>query len=221
MPHPLMSPPALACVVACAGCVAWLLLADRRGWAAGRALFKTGAAAAFVALAVVLDAPATAHGRTVLLALALGALGDVLLLSRREPAFLAGLGAFLLSHAAYALAFWRAGVDPAAAAMAGVPAAAVGVAVWRWLSPHLQGPMRPAVALYVAVILVMCAAATGRVAAGGPGLALAGALLFALSDLSVARDRFIAPGFVNRLWGWPTYFGAQLLLAATVAAGPA
>jgi hypothetical protein len=39
-----------------------------------------------------------------------------------------------------------------------------------------------------------------------------------LSDLSVARDRFVAPGFVNRAWGLPTYFAAQLLLAASVAA---
>ena len=216
MPHPLLTPSALACMAACLACVAGLLRADRAGSAWGRALCKTGAASAFVALAVVLDAPATAYGRTVLLALALGWLGDVLLLSRREAAFLAGLGAFLLSHAAYAAAFWGAGLDARAAALALLPALAVGVAVWRWLSPHLQGPMRPAVALYVAVILAMCAAATGHVAAGGPGLALAGALLFALSDLSVARDRFIAPGPLNRLWGWPTYFGAQLMLAATV-----
>ena len=33
----------------------------------------------------------------------------------------------------------------------------------------------------------------------------------------MARDRFVQQGYVNRLWGWPTYFAAQLVLAWTVA----
>ena len=44
----------------------------------------------------------------------------------------------------------------------------------------------------------------------------AGALLFYLSDLSVARDRFVAPGFANGLVGLPLYYAAQLVLASTV-----
>ena len=40
-----------------------------------------------------------------------------------------------------------------------------------------------------------------------------GAVLFYLSDIMVARDRFVAPGFANRLVGLPLYFGGQLLLA--------
>lgn len=44
-------------------------------------------------------------------------------------------------------------------------------------------------------------------------LLLAGAFLFFLSDLSVARERFVAPGFANKLWGLPFYYGGQLLLA--------
>jgi hypothetical protein len=44
-------------------------------------------------------------------------------------------------------------------------------------------------------------------------IALGGAIAFYLSDLSVARDRFVAPGFVNRLWGIPLYYFAQLLFA--------
>ena len=43
-----------------------------------------------------------------------------------------------------------------------------------------------------------------------------GALLFFASDLSVARDVFVHRTFVNRLWGLPLYYAAQLCLAATV-----
>jgi len=43
-----------------------------------------------------------------------------------------------------------------------------------------------------------------------------GALLFLLSDLAVARDRFVAPVFINRVWGLPMYFCGQLLFAFSV-----
>jgi YhhN family len=42
-------------------------------------------------------------------------------------------------------------------------------------------------------------------------------VLFAASDIAVARERFVQQGFLNQLWGWPTYFVAQLVLAWTVA----
>jgi hypothetical protein len=33
----------------------------------------------------------------------------------------------------------------------------------------------------------------------------------------VARDRFLRHEFLNRAWGLPLYYGAQLLLASTPA----
>ena len=47
---------------------------------------------------------------------------------------------------------------------------------------------------------------------------LTGALAFAISDLAVARERFVTPSFVNGAWGLPLYFAAQLTLAGTVTA---
>ena len=41
-----------------------------------------------------------------------------------------------------------------------------------------------------------------------------GAVLFYVSDLFVARERFVTPGFVNKALGLPLYYGGQLLLAA-------
>jgi len=37
--------------------------------------------------------------------------------------------------------------------------------------------------------------------------------LFYVSDLSVARDRFVARAFVNRARGLPAYYAAQVLMA--------
>jgi len=49
---------------------------------------------------------------------------------------------------------------------------------------------------------------------------LPGAVAFYASDLAVARHRFVTETFSNKLWGTPLYFGAQLLLAASVATTP-
>jgi hypothetical protein len=65
--------------------------------------------------------------------------------------------------------------------------------------------------------MVVCAA--GAVARGGDPAMLLGAGLFSVSDLAVARDRFVSPGFANAAWGLPLYYGAQLVLAGTLAAG--
>jgi uncharacterized membrane protein YhhN len=212
-------PAALSLTLACAACVGALLWADRAGSRIGRVLFKLGASSAFVAVALALGATGSGYGRWVLAALLLGWLGDAALLSRHPRAFLAGLGAFLLSHLCFAAAFLGGAVSGGAMAVAALGALALGGVVLRRLGPHVPAGFRWPVRAYVGVILAMCIAAAGHASASGRWAVLAGALLFATSDLAVARDRFVQPGFVNKLWGWPTYFGAQLLLAWSVA-GP-
>ena len=69
---------------------------------------------------------------------------------------------------------------------------------------------------YVAVISAMVASATGAFGAAGGAALLAGALGFFASDLAVARQRFVAKSFTNKLWGLPLYYASQLLLASTV-----
>lgn len=203
----------------CLVAVAALLVAERRAWSVARALAKTIASLAFVGVAVSLGATGSAYGRWVLLALALSVAGDVLLLSHRSAAFLAGLAAFLLAHLAFAAAFVVAGVDLGTAGLAAGIALVVGAAVLRWLWPHLRGPMRPAVGVYVLAILAMCSLAAGHAGASGHALVALAAVTFAASDLAVARDRFVQASFANRAWGLPAYYAAQLLLAAS-AGGP-
>jgi hypothetical protein len=45
---------------------------------------------------------------------------------------------------------------------------------------------------------------------------LIGAVAFYVSDLAVARQRFVRQQVLNRLWGLPLYYGAQLLLASSI-----
>lgn len=209
---------ATALTLSCLVLVAGLMAADHRDWPLGRVLCKVGASSSFVLLAWVLGAAGTRYGQLVLAALLLGWLGDVLLLSRQAAAFMAGLVAFLLSHLFFAAAFVVSGWALPAAALATVVAAGTGHAVLRWLLPHTPPGFRKPVWAYVLVILAMCACAAGHAWASGRPDVLIGALLFAASDVAVARDRFVRPGPANRRWGWPTYYVAQLMLAWSVAA---
>jgi uncharacterized membrane protein YhhN len=85
--------------------------------------------------------------------------------------------------------------------------------VLRWLYPHLTPAFRAPVLSYMLVITAMVALAVGTHSESSAPLLLAGAGLFALSDVSVARDQFVQRSFLNRAWGLPTYYLGQLLLA--------
>jgi uncharacterized membrane protein YhhN len=195
--------------------VAALLWAERRGSARGKWLAKPIASAGFVGVALASGALDGAFGRAVLCALVLSFAGDVLLISDEMRWFRAGLLTFLLGHVAFAVAFLLRGVDARVAAAAALVLVAMAVVVARWLLPHVEPAMRAPVMAYVVVITVMVTLAAGSSALGRPRL-LAAAAAFFVSDLSVARDRFVAPGFANRLWGLPLYYGAQLVFAASV-----
>jgi uncharacterized membrane protein YhhN len=200
-------------LVCAAGVVAFLVAEWRRS-SLGRWLAKPIASAGFVAVAWSRGAPASAYGRWVLAALVFSLLGDVLLIP--ESTFMAGLGAFLVGHLLFAGAFVARGVSCVVAATAATGAALAAVPVARWLLPHVKGGMRAPVVAYMTAISAMVSLAAGSFALRPAPLLLGGALAFYFSDLSVARDRFVQPGFVNRLWGIPLYYGAQLLFAWSV-----
>jgi uncharacterized membrane protein YhhN len=200
----------IACLVT-AVAVLGLLVGEYRKSQLRKWICKPIASAGFVAAALANNAHTTRYGQAVLAALLLSFLGDILLIPKSKKIFQAGILAFLLGHVAFCYAFVVHGVHTMS--FGGTIAVLVIVAalVGRWLLRHVTGGMRIPVLAYIAVITTMVACAAGtRVP-----LIFAGAFAFYLSDLSVARDRFVAPGFINRLWGLPLYYGAQLVLAAT------
>jgi uncharacterized membrane protein YhhN len=202
-----------------AACVAVLLFAEYRARDWLRWLAKPAASAAFVALALASGGLGSVYGQLILAGLVFCMLGDILLIAKGRRLFLAGMGAFALGHLAYACAFaiiW-AGFG-GLAVIAGVAIALAMGAALRWLWPHL-GAFRAPVAGYCLIIGVMTAMSftTASPAGGAPyWLAASGAIGFAASDIAVARDQFVKPAFINRLWGLPLYYAAQMMLAASV-----
>ncbi len=177
-------------------------------------IVKPLAAATFIATGFSAGGLETRFGSVLVLGLVLAAAGDVLLIPKDKRAFLGGLVSFLAGHIAYAFAFGIVGIHPLGTAAAGAGVVIAGAIVLRWLWPHVERPMRGPVLAYVLVISSMVALATGAALTSGNGLLLVGAVAFYLSDLAVARHRFVSQSFINRAWGLPVYFFAQMLLAS-------
>lgn len=205
-------------LAAMAALVAGLLVAEARHSAAAKWATKPFASAAFVALALVSGATGSAYGLAVLVALVFAAAGDVLLIPSDRRAFLVGIVSFLLGHAIFAAAFASAGASPKAVALAAAALALPAAVALRWVLPHAGPRFRVPVVAYVLVISLMLAMAVGAAASRAlPWWVAAAALAFYLSDLAVARNRFVAPAYANRLVGLPLYYGAQAALALSVA----
>jgi uncharacterized membrane protein YhhN len=220
-PHQIfMTLPQLLTASICLGSSIAAVVSERKGWRAGRGIFKTIASTAFVVLGLLCGAAETFYGHWLLAGLVLCWIGDVFLLSFRKDLFLIGTVAFLFAHFAFIAAFASLPLNwitfYSALALAGLFAAAI--LVWLW--PRLNGIFKVAIPLYVAAILTMTAMAIAASVASGPMLAAAGAIAFTASDVSVARDRFVVRDVTNYGWGLPLYFLAMILLAYSAVSKP-
>ncbi len=168
--------------------------------------------------------PAVGRAYAILVAAGLvcSAVGDVCLVWPER--FTAGLASFLLGHCCYLAAF-AGGADGAGMAIPwlggiGLAAAVLLAALW----PHL-GRVRGPVLFYVGVIAAMAWMAARRsLAPDAPRpsgeLARAGALVFMVSDGVLALDRFVHRFGAAHAVVMVTYYAAQTLIAASVAAFP-
>ena len=190
-------------------------------------LLKTLASLAFVCLGLLGAARAGgAYAWLTWIGLILGAAGDVLLQfmdcrpKDRESFFRAGLGAFLIGHVFYIVAFALLGrVTGWAVLLAAVLFAALFLLQFP-ARMDLKGQKVPVYA-YAAVISVMTAFAVLSFGAGARGALVGlGGILFLVSDAILALI-FFSPIREKALptWNLITYYAAQILLAISIAVG--
>ena len=207
-------------IVVCASAVACLLVAEWADSRIAKIAAQMSAASAFIAMALASGALESSYGEILLAGLALCWIGDACLLSSgQSTGFLAGIGAFLLGHLVYAIAFYQLGLDWTGLLVGGLVIGGLALITLRWLHPQVPEDFRIPVISYIGVISVMVIASIGAVAAGAPIILAIGAIVFGISDVFVARERFVSSGFINSALGLPAYFGAQLLLAYTARFG--
>ena len=147
-------------------------------------------------------------------------IGDVCLALPQKKAFMVGLVAFLVGHVLYTVGFsaltqiydWTSGWLFIIFCMSAL--------TFLWLRPHLKSMLVP-VLLYILVITVMVSGAWGvfwksSFQISGRIFILLGSLCFYVSDVFVARNKFIKEEYRNRLLGLPLYYTGQFLLAFSV-----
>lgn len=186
----------------------------------GRAALKAAPVLLLAVYAVI------AGGATwLVMALFLGALGDLCLAYDGERAFIAGLVSFLLSHLAYVALFWPMAepslilgeawrIGSAAALAILVPALIL--VLWR-----PAGPLAMPVAIYGLVIGAMGFTALSVADAA----VFLGAALFISSDTALAAEKFLVGAAAPlsrplRYFVWATYYSAQLVFTLAVAGLP-
>lgn len=213
-----MSMPVILAMMFTLAALGGLLLAHWRDRRVAVWIFKPLASIGFCVTAVCAGALERGlWGMLILAALILSLGGDILLIPHGKRTLLFGMFAFLGAHVCFAAAFVARGIDWRWSAAAALPVALLLLFIGRSLLPRVEASsgarMRAPVLIYMVVVSLMVVLAAGT---RGNWLLPVSAMAFYLSDVSVAIDRFVHRAFVNRLWGLPLYYGAQLLFALSL-----
>ena len=207
-------------LIIAAGLLIALLYAEKQNNWKKRLPVKTALSCLFILTAMVQPHPLPGYYGWMLLGFVFCLGGDVFLALPQKKMFLLGLVSFLTGHVFYVLAFLNFAGLNGFAVIGTLLTIGVSLLVYTWLKPHL-GSMQLPVIFYIIVISAMLGSAWaifGEAALAGPGrvLVLMGAVSFYISDLFVARNRFLKDAFVNRLVGLPLYYAGQFMLALSV-----
>jgi len=198
--------------------LAGLLFYAKKESIRGLLLTKPILSALFVITALVGHYTNSKYFVLVLSGLLLCMAGDVFLIFiSSKKLFLAGLVSFLAGHVLYSIAFFSMAFPGTLALIVAALCLVVSGSVFTWLRPHL-GTMLGPVFIYMIVITVMVIGAASlmgndHLSFAGRALAFSGAVLFYVSDIFVARHRFIRKEYVNRLVGLPLYYAGQFIIA--------
>jgi uncharacterized membrane protein YhhN len=181
-----------------------------------RTICKACAVGALTVISALCGTPAL-----LTIALALGTVGDVVLIKSEGRGFLPALVAFLMGHIAYVILFLGLGSNAAlhSVAMSGTLALAVAVILHK-LWPHL-GAMRAPVALYALVILAMGFALSMLPLKGALILVVLGGFAFITSDAILGFELFVNHTKTGHpTWPatalWFLYWGGQTLILTGV-----
>ena len=208
-------------IIAAAGLLAGLLFFEKNENQRGKLPTKTILSCLFILTALLQPHLFPEYFYILLIGLFFCLGGDVFLALPQQGMFLCGLVSFLIGHVCYVFCFFYvADLNPWTWGGGAIGLAISGL-VFLWLRTHL-GPMLIPVIAYIFVITAMVIGAftvfgDTRLPATGRFLVIFGAVSFYISDLFVARDRFLKTDFTNRLLGLPLYYTGQFLLAFSVA----
>ena len=179
---------------------------------------KPATLVALIGVAGALGAPGSTAGIWLLVALAFGLLGDVMLLGDSTARFQAGLAAFLVGHLGYVVCFAVLGLDQWSWFYLGVVVMVAALVATRQVLPTVHRSDGPALSAPVAVYMVVISAMTLTAWLTGEWLVALGATVFVSSDATLAFNRFVRPLSWARVAIMVTYHAGQALIVLGVLA---
>jgi uncharacterized membrane protein YhhN len=196
--------------------VSGLVVSEYYNFKIGEYIFKPVAALSFVFISFKLGALESGYGRLILFSLALCAVGDILLLNRKlKISFFCGMLVFAIAHLLFSLAFIKSSTFDFASLVTFLPLIMIlGCINFMYLLPRVPHKFKPFILLYGLAIFMMITSAYTFMYE--QKLILIAATFFVLSDIFVAKDRFIKRSTKNALLITPLYFAAQGLFAFSV-----
>lgn len=199
-----------------------LLVAEAKKNIILKIIAKSIASACFVSFAYLLGIHSE-YDTFIFLGLVFSLLGDIFLISTKKKIFLLGLFAFLIAHIFYVFAFlpkfqfsyfWLISLS--------IPL--ILTALFYRRIENLLGNLKIPVIIYFIVINTMLCISLSLIIQNlisietvlGYYIVFVGAFLFYLSDIAVAKERFIGKNFTNKLWGLPFYYIGQFFIAFSI-----
>ena len=184
---------------------------------------KVATTTVLILWAITLGATDSGTGWAVLVALTFGLVGDVALLREERWAFRVGLVAFLAGHVAYLIAFAAIAGTNGLRPITGLIGAVLVAPLMARSLPRVReavladgDPLLGKAIFAYGVVLFALTVLTGL---SGRVLALAGAILFTVSDTVLGLDRFVGPRARAGLVVLTTYHLAQAGLMLGALAG--
>ncbi len=124
-----------------------------------------------------------------------------------------GVGAFLIAHLAFIMAFIQRTLRIRLVGVTAIPVLASSGIIAAWLLPHVPSGDWPMIVAYMGVISCMWLMAGGAAHDTVGRLAFIGATVFFVSDIFVARWRYVDSSSINAFICYPLYYTACLILA--------
>ncbi|XP_074660089.1 lysoplasmalogenase TMEM86A-like [Tubulanus polymorphus] len=159
------------------------------------------------------------YSRRILIGLVFSLLGDICMVYKTAGYFLHGVALFGVAQLLYASAF---GMRPFNFKAGGV-VASLGVIIYTFVFyPAITGVLSPAIGVYMALIGVMVWRAVSRVQlfddlwTWTKLCSCGGAILFGISDMIIALDKFVIDIPLSQTIIMITYYGAQLGITLSV-----
>ena len=170
------------------------------------------ASVGFLLVALFCGALRTHYGRWILPGLIFCFFGDVF----GSGEFEMSVASFFLAHVAFIAAFLARGIAWRKAIIAAIPMLMASAAAVVWLYPHVPDRLWLGVLAYISIISLMVTLAAAGRGDMGYRLAALGAVVFYVSDIFVARGKFVSSGAINSVLCYPLYYTSCLLLAHSV-----